>query len=153
RISRQTYIFTSEQSVRSISEFRALSKLISLDLPVPLPVAAWYKKVSRFQYRAAIIVERIPDAQPLADRINMLNAADWRLLGQTIRRFHDYGVRHADLNCFNVLIAQGLFYLIDFDKGRIMPSDSRSGWKANNLARFARSLRKVAGDTVLNEVW
>lgn len=153
RVSRKTYAYTNEHSVRSFSEFRVLSRLISLSLPVPAPIAAWYRKVSPLQYQAAIIVERIQSAMPLADRIGALNDADWHVLGQTIRRFHDAGVRHADLNCFNVLVVERDFFLIDFDKGCIIPPSSRSPWKNDNLNRFARSLKKVAGDAVLNQVW
>lgn len=153
RISQKTYTYTGEHNVRSYSEFRVLSRLISLDLPVPAPIAAWYRKVSPFQYQAAIIVERISGAVPLADQIDLLDGTDWYLLGQTIRRFHDAGVRHADLNCFNVLVVEGCFFLIDFDKGRMMPSGSRSNWKVDNLNRFARSLKKVAGDAALNAAW
>ena len=152
-ISRKTYTYTGEHNVRSFSEFRVLKRMISMALPVPRPVAAWFRKVSPIQYRAAIIIERIQGAKPLADLIGMLSGADWYSLGQTIRRFHDAGVRHADLNCFNVLVVEKDFFLIDFDKGCIMPSGSRSNWKTDNLNRFARSLRKVGGDAALNQVW
>jgi|SRR5690554_16388 len=154
RIARRTYSYSGEQRVRSLSEFRLLQQLTLLGLPVPAPVAAWFQKVTPLQYQAAIIIERIRNAVPLADRIDALDNSGWHLLGQTIRRFHDSGVRHADLNCFNVLIADGVFFLIDFDKGRIMPPGARSaGWKNKNLNRLARSLKKVACDADLNTVW
>lgn len=153
-LSRRTYAYFGEQHVRSFAEFRILNHMAALALPVPLPVAAWYKKVSRFGYRAAIVIERIPRAVPLADRIGKLDSADWSQLGNTVRRFHDAGVRHADLNCFNVLVVDNEFFLIDFDKGRIMPKNaSRSRWQEDNLNRFSRSLRKVASDAVLRQVW
>ncbi|MDS1310642.1 3-deoxy-D-manno-octulosonic acid kinase [Marinobacter xiaoshiensis] len=152
-ISRKTYAYTGEHNVRSFSEFRVLNRMISMDLPVPVPVAAWYRKVSPIQYRAAIIIERIKGATPLADLIGKLDSGDWHALGQTVRRFHDADVRHADLNCFNVLMVEKDFFLIDFDKGCIMPPSSRSNWKADNLNRLARSLKKVAGDAALNRFW
>lgn len=153
RISRKTYAYTREQDVRSVAEFHLLDRLVSMGLPVPRPVAAWYRKVSPVQYRAAIIVERLEDTKPLAEVVESLADTDWFTLGQTIRRFHDARVRHADLNCFNVLVRDQYFFLIDFDKGRIMPPHSSSRWKADNLDRFARSLKKVAGDAVMNRVW
>ncbi len=152
-ISRRTYTYTGEHNVRSFSEFRVLNRMVSMALPVPMPVAAWYRKVSPIQYQAAIVIERIQGAIPLADLMDTLNSADWHALGHTIRRFHDAGVRHADLNCFNVLVVERDFFLIDFDKGCIMPPGSRSNWKVDNLNRFARSLKKVAGDAALNHVW
>lgn len=152
-LSRRTYTYTGEHNVRSFSEFRVLKRLLNMALPVPVPVAAWYRKISPIQYQAAIIIERIQGAKPLADGVDSLNDDDWHALGQTIRRFHDADVRHADLNCFNVLIVGRDFFLIDFDKGSIMPPGSRTKWKTDNLNRFARSLRKVAGDTAVNRFW
>lgn len=153
KLSRKLYIYTRERDVRSFSEFRLLNRLKAMGLPVPGAVAAWFRKVSPIHYRAAIIIERLDDTAPLADLVPDLNDADWYRLGQTIRRFHDSGVRHADLNCFNVLVRDQTFYLIDFDKGRIMRPGTSSSWKQANLQRFARSLKKVAGDAVHQEVW
>lgn len=153
RLSEKDYTFTRERDVRSVSEFRLLSRLFAMGLPVPRPVAAWYRKTSPLLYRAAIIVERLEGTTPLADLIPDLEARDWYALGKTIRRFHDAGVRHADLNCFNVLVRDGAYYLIDFDKGRIMSDRSPVSWKNSNLERFARSIRKVAGESMLNRVW
>ncbi len=153
KLSEKAYAYTREQDVRSFSEFRLLNQLHRMGLPVPRPVAAWYRKVSPVQYRAAIIIERLDGTVPLAELITQLQPDAWYALGQTIRRFHDAGVRHADLNCFNVLVEGATFYLIDFDKGRIQPSSSASSWKNANLERFARSLRKVAGEAAQRKVW
>jgi len=153
RISEKDYTFTRERDVRSVSEFRLLSRLFDMGLPVPRPVAAWYRKTSPLVYRAAIIVERLEGTKPLANLIPDLEDRDWYALGETIRRFHDAGVRHADLNCFNVLVRDGVYYLIDFDKGRIMSGRSSANWKKSNLDRFARSIRKVAGEPTLQRVW
>lgn len=153
RLSRCTYTFAGEDRVRSIMEFRMLMRLSALGFPVPRPVAAYYRKLPVLRYQAAIIVERISDTAPLADLIDTRLDADWHRLGQLVRRFHDAGVRHADLNCFNVLVRGDEFYLIDFDKGCIMPPNSSHGWKNSNLKRFARSVKKIAGEQVLNKVW
>ncbi|MFT5988344.1 MAG: 3-deoxy-D-manno-octulosonic acid kinase [Marinobacter psychrophilus] len=153
RLSRCTYAFAGEDRVRSIMEFRMLMRLSALGFPVPRPIAAYYRKLPVLRYQAAIIVERIADTAPLADSIDTRLDADWRRLGQLVRRFHDAGVRHADLNCFNVLVRGDEFFLIDFDKGCIMPPNSSHGWKNSNLKRFARSIKKIAGEQVLNKVW
>ncbi|WP_257900511.1 3-deoxy-D-manno-octulosonic acid kinase [Marinobacter sp. F4206] len=153
KLSEKAYAFTRERDVRSFSEFRLLNQLDQMGLPVPRAVAAWYRKVSPVHYRAAIIIERLDETVPLAELITTLQAADWYALGQTIRRFHDHGVHHADLNCFNVLVRGETFYLIDFDKGQIRPPGSASSWKNANLERFARSLRKVAGEAAQKGVW
>lgn len=153
RISEQSYVFTREQDVRSVAEFRLLDRLVAMGLPAPRPVAAWYRKVSGFLYEAAIIIERLENTTPLAELIPVLDLADWEDLGATVRRFHDAGVNHADLNCFNVLVRDSSYFLIDFDKGRFMPTKAAEKWKTGNLERFARSIRKVAGNSVLDRVW
>lgn len=153
RVSRKTYAYTGENEVRSFSEFRLLDNLYRMGLPVPKPVAAWYRKSSLFQYQAAIIIERLPKTVPLADLLSELEGSAWEALGRLIRRFHDANVRHADLNCFNVLVRGGEYFLIDFDKGCIMPETSSSDWRSGNLERFARSIKKVGGDAVQARVW
>lgn len=153
RISRKTYAYTKESEVRSFSEFRLLDQLYQMGLPVPKPVAAWYRKTSPVQYQASIIIERLNGTVPLAELLEDLDRSAWVALGELIRRFHDAGVRHADLNCFNVLVQDNAYYLIDFDKGSIVPPGSPSDWKSRNLERFARSLRKVSGDAVQARVW
>lgn len=153
KLAEKSYVFTGEQNVRSFSEFRLLNWMVEAGLPVPRAVAAMYRKVSGLHYQASILIERIDHSVPLADLIRDLQASDWSRLGATIRRFHDAGVRHADLNCFNVLVKEAQFFLIDFDKGQLMPSSARPQWKQGNLERFARSLRKVAGETTQQKVW
>ena len=153
RMSENTYAFAGEPSVRSFSEFRLLNRLVSLGLPVPRPVAAFYTKTSLLTYRAVIIVEKLERTTPLASKISDLDERAWQTLGGVIRKFHNAGLRHADLNCFNVLVREEEFFLIDFDKGRFMPSGGPDGWKATNLNRFARSLRKVAGNAEQSRVW
>lgn len=153
KISENAYVFTGESAVRSFAEFRLLNQLVGMELPVPRPVAAWYRKTSLLQYQASLIIEQLERTTPLAELITSLDDEAWKALGGTIRRFHDAGVRHADLNCFNVLIRDGEFFLIDFDKGRIMDTSVSDRWKAANLERFARSLRKVAGEAAQARVW
>jgi 3-deoxy-D-manno-octulosonic acid kinase len=153
RFAQTTYVYTGEESVRSVAEFRLLNQLERLGLPVPRAIAACYTKVFPFRYRASILIERLCDTVPLADVIRDLRQSDWSELGRTIRLFHDQGVRHADLNCFNVLVRDATFFLIDFDKGQLMAPDASHGWKRRNLERFARSLKKVAGDAEQHRVW
>ncbi|MBU2952426.1 3-deoxy-D-manno-octulosonic acid kinase [Marinobacter sp. F3R08] len=155
KVSSAAYLYTRESEVRSFAEFRLLNQLVSFGLPVPAPVAAWYRKLSPIQYRAAIIIERLEGTTPLAELFQTLNHEAWAALGATIREFHDAGVRHADLNCFNVLVRGTEYFLIDFDKGAICTPDSNSGWKEQNLSRLRRSLVKVnAGESAsLSQAW
>lgn len=145
RVSRNTYVFTGESAVRSFAEFRLLNQLVSLGLPVPRPVAARYRRLSPIGYRAAIIIEQIEGVTPLAELLQELDDPGWTSLGRTVRQFHEAGVMHADLNCFNVLVRDDKFFLIDFDKCVIKPASSGAGWKDRNLSRLHRSLVKVSG--------
>ena len=70
-----------------------------------------------------------------------------------IRQFHDAGVFHADLNCFNVLVRADGDYLIDFDKCKLLARGLPENWKTGNLNRLARSLMKVAGESFVHRVW
>ena len=63
-----------------------------------------------------------------------------------IRRFHDHGVWHADLNANNVLIDnENRLYLIDFDRGRLRQAAPQ--WQQANLDRLKRSLLKLQSKT------
>lgn len=143
-LAKKSYCFMGETRVRSFSEFRLLKLLSDKGMPVPRPIAAWYRRSRILTYSAVIIVERLENAETLADVFDKLHADAWRRLGQVVRQFHDAGVRHADLNCFNVLVREGEFFLIDFDKGRIESGvTSRQSWKVANLKRLYDSLLKL----------
>jgi 3-deoxy-D-manno-octulosonic acid kinase len=108
-------------------------------------------------YRGDLITEEIPGAQPLSVllRASPLAAATWRDVGQCVRRFHDAGVCHADLNAHNILLdGAGRVYVVDFDRGARRAPGS---WRVANLARLERSLRKVCrdlpGDRLGGDVW
>lgn len=142
RILRDSYLWTGTARSRPFAEWRLLAQLHELALPVPRPVAA--RIVRRLcWYRGDILVERL-DGRSLAALLcngRELPAQDWRRVGRCIRRFHDAGVWHADLNAHNILLDETETYLIDFDRGRLRVHEQ--GWKTANLARLARSLAKI----------
>ncbi|MEE2763359.1 MAG: 3-deoxy-D-manno-octulosonic acid kinase [Pseudomonadota bacterium] len=138
-----SYTFLGYQRTRSFQEFRLLQALSGLGLPVPEPIGAWVRRVGILRYEARILIRRIPDAVPLPEA-KVLSAPElWRDVGQVIRRFHDAGLDHADLNCDNILVAPEQIYLIDFDKCRLREKASPAArWKQHNLARLGRSVQK-----------
>jgi 3-deoxy-D-manno-octulosonic acid kinase len=109
---------------------------------VPRPVAASYVR-DGIAYRAAILIERLPDVRSLADRALVAGKdAPWEETGRLVARFHRAGLDHADLNAHNVLFnAQGKGWLIDFDRSVLRIPATR--WRENNLARLQRSLLKL----------
>ena len=87
---------------------------------------------------------RIETAKTLADLLISDDVADavWVSVGKCIRRFHDAGVWHADLNARNILLgADFQVYLIDFDQARFRPEKPVNG--EGNLNRLKRSLVKL----------
>ncbi len=143
RISRRTYGFTGAENTRSVAEFRLLNHMFEAGLPVPRPVAAWYQLKTPVTYQAAILVCCIPEAMPFAAYLGQGCPRIWRDVGQLIRRFHEAGVDHADLNCHNILVTSSGLYLIDFDKGKLREPGVSESWAKSNLERFWRSVRKL----------
>lgn len=140
------YLFTGRQRVRSVAEFLLLHELAERGLPVPRPIACGYRLRGRLAYQAAILMERIPGARPLSDFARVEDRQVWQKAGACIRRFHDAGVYHADLNCMNILVADQV-YLIDFDRGALEPKGAgRAPWKQKNLDRLLRSVNKCLAD-------
>jgi 3-deoxy-D-manno-octulosonic acid kinase len=140
------YFDRGESTSRPIEEFHLTRRLRHLGLPVPAVVAARYVRSGRF-YRGDLITERIADVRTLAMRITALDLydEDWYSIGQLVARFHRVGLDHADLNAHNILHgADGRWWMIDFDRGRIR---KRGLWCDANLVRLRRSILKV-GDSL-----
>lgn len=142
RFNRDQYLFFGYPRSRPLREIRLLARMRAQQLPVPAPVAAAVWR-SGLCYRGDLITGRVP-GRPLSARLNELDDPRlWARLGELIRRFHEQGVDHADLNLHNILLADdGALHLIDFDRGRIRPSGR---WQRRNLERLQRSLRKCLG--------
>jgi 3-deoxy-D-manno-octulosonic acid kinase len=141
RVSRDRYLWRTEADTRSFAEWYLTYHLHRAGLPVPAPIAARYVRHGAF-YRADLITQRIPDATPLAQALlaGPLPLSQWIDVGRCIRRFHDAGVHHADLNAHNILLTPKQVYLIDFDRGELR---KRGWWADSTLVRLYRSLEKV----------
>jgi 3-deoxy-D-manno-octulosonic acid kinase len=130
---------------RAWREWHLLADLVSQGLPVPTPVAAQVVTSGPF-YRADLITQHLQNTRSLSEALAAapLSAEQWQAIGRCIRRFHDAGVYHADLNAHNILLGKDdAVWLIDFDKGEIRKSENE--WQQANLARLRRSLDKLAG--------
>ncbi len=142
RLSRDRYLYLGQSRTRPFAEAYLLAGLRSLGLPVPELLGALCTRHG-MTYSGALLTLRIPDAMTLAERISsgLESTTTWRSTGKCIRRFHDAGVYHADLNIRNILVdAAQKIWLIDFDRARMVrPGNPR---QASNLLRLKRSLRK-----------
>ncbi|MCG6656711.1 3-deoxy-D-manno-octulosonic acid kinase [Halomonas campisalis] len=141
-VSEARYLWLGLERTRAFRELRLTADLHERGLPVPRPVAAGVTRHG-LSYEAALLTVRIPGARALAERLaeNRADAALLTSVGATIRRFHDAGLDHVDLNARNLLVDDdGKTWLIDLDRCRMRPS---GGHVPGNLARLARSLRKL----------
>ena len=63
--------------------------------------------------------------------------------GAAIRKMHEAGIDHADLNMNNILVdKKGAVFIIDFDKAAVHPELGQRR-RIRNLRRLLRSLRKL----------
>lgn len=137
------YLWFVLSRTRAWREWHLLNKMFQGGLPVPKPVAA---QVVRFgwYYSADLLTVYLPDCRSLATCLEegSLTKKVWVQIGKCIRRFHDNGIYHSDLNAHNILLDGNCeVYLVDFDKGR-----ERTGpdaWKKASLFRLNRSLAKL----------
>lgn len=140
------YLWRGANRTRGFLEYHLTGRLLELGLPVPRPLAAVYWRAGASWYRAALLLERLPQVRTLAQNLWWAGAAPpWEAAGRTIARFHRAGLEHADLNLHNVLIdAAGRIWLIDFDRSRLRTPHRH--WREANLRRLRRSLLKLRGD-------
>jgi 3-deoxy-D-manno-octulosonic acid kinase len=146
--SRDQYWWRGEEGTRAFAEWQLTYHLHRAGLPVPAPIAARYRKHG-VTYRGDIITERLADVWSLAQALDVgpLSLLTWIAIGRCLRRFHDLGVCHADLNAHNILLGQDggnevavRVYLIDFDRGTLRKPGF---WQDANLVRLRRSLEKI----------
>ncbi len=140
RFNHDDYLWLGESRTRSLAELRLLLLMHAAGLPVPRPVAARYEQ-SGIAYRADLITEQLPDTRTLAERLleGELGLTGWTAIGRCIRRFHDFGVSHADLTAHNILLrGDEEVFVIDFDGASRRRKPGM--WRDANLARLRRSL-------------
>lgn len=145
KINRDRYWFSSLDSTRSFAEFHLLARLHQAGLNVPKPIAAKVEKTGFCCYHADILTEKVENARDLTALLQTeeLSQSLWQEIGQMIRKMHDLGICHTDLNAHNILVQQSdkqqKVWLLDFDK---CGEKSGNAWKADNLARLHRSFLK-----------
>lgn len=121
-----------------------MTRLKTAGLPVPSPIAAYYRRTSSLTFQARILVERLTGVWSLAEYPDVADTKLWFHIGQVIRRFHDCGLDHVDLNCHNILISPTEVYLIDFDRCKLYSQEQdRGDWRSGNLQRLNRSCEKL----------
>jgi 3-deoxy-D-manno-octulosonic acid kinase len=98
-------------------------------------------------YRGWLATRYVDGARTLWEWVSTAPSATagapvFRNIGRAIRRLHECGARHPDLNANNILVspAAGVLF-IDFDRARLAAGDGIA--PARDLDRLWRSLRKL----------
>lgn len=155
RLLQDRYLWTGLERSRPAREFRTTLALFEAGLPVARPLAALVQW-DRLTARGALVTEYIGDSRTLAQSLPVMvtdqpvavsgNRIPWAAVGRTLRRFHDAGLDHADLNAHNILLgADEQVHVIDFDRARWRSpeGDAQQRWRSGNLRRLHRSLLKL----------
>ncbi len=138
------YFWRGAERTRSFHEWNLLHLMYRAGLPVPMPIAAGYKRHGS-TYTADLLVGRIPAVRSLASALKAgpVSLPVWVAIGRCLRNFHAHGIYHADLNAHNILLGEesNEVWLIDFDRGAVrLPG----WWSDANLVRLQRSLHKIS---------
>ncbi|MBJ7538873.1 3-deoxy-D-manno-octulosonic acid kinase [Marinomonas transparens] len=142
KLNKRHFLFTGLKQTRPWLELSLLEHMRSLDLPVPRPIGGIYTREKGF-YQAELLTETIDKAQDLFELIKAGNSGqlNWQEIGQVIKKFHDKGIYHSDLNCHNIMIDHAnKVWVIDFDKCEQRTKNEK--WMQANIDRFKRSLDK-----------
>jgi 3-deoxy-D-manno-octulosonic acid kinase len=150
RVFFDQYLWLGQSLSRPWREWDILLQARAADLPVPEPVAAFTCR-SGLWYRAALITAFLDDTEMMTQRLQResLSRECWNKLGLLVKQMHTAGIRHADLTSDNILMdSSDRFYLVDFDKARIM--NKLDDWQWRPLYRFQRSIEKRDGQQHLH---
>ncbi len=146
--TRDLYLFGS----RSFQELVLTEAIRSSGIPTVEPVGAIHRLGPFPFYRPYLLLLEIPDAIDLAQYLQEIGSSPSpqdlvqkhkliRSAGLLLRRFHDQGFFHRDLQLKNILIAGEELLLIDFDRSyRKIPLTY--GDRMRNLLRLDRSAEK-----------
>jgi len=137
---------------RAFQELLVTERLRRRGAPVPDVLAAVQER-NRLGpgYSACLVTRRIVGSVPAAEALGRVPEGELRILmediGRAIRRCHEAGGWHADLNAWNLLVPGARpalpVVLIDWDRGRWIPDGVPNRARRANLSRLARSLRKL----------
>ena len=136
---------------RPLREFLLSERALRRGVPTAVVAAARVRPVLGLFYRGDLISVEIPGARDLGDLLKApppsakeLNRAV-RAAARAVRKAHDAGLLHADLNLKNVMVRGDEAWVIDLDKSRLRPGPLEPAERASNLLRLGRSYLKKGG--------
>ncbi len=138
---------------RPFLEFQLSERARRAGIPTSTLIAARVRSVAKLFYRGDVLLLEIPGALDAGDLVRTPPQAGRarnravRSLASAVRRMHDAGLRHADLNLKNLILSgEQVAYVIDLDRGRFLDGALDADARAANLLRLARSFLKAGGD-------
>ncbi len=141
KLIKDKYWFSGWENTRCYQELMTLNLLSEAGVNVPKPIGARATRQG-MRYQADILTEKVQDAEDLVSVLlnQPLDPSIYQRIGMEIRKMHNAGVNHTDLNIHNILLdKQVCVWLIDFDK---CGTKTGTGWQKNNLDRLLRYLKK-----------
>lgn len=137
---------------RPLRELRVALEAEALGIPTPTPIGAAIYPSFLF-YRGDIVTEYVPDSRDLATvlfpgspAVGPDPRAAMGAAGRLIRRIHEVGLIHQDLNLKNILVSgtdDGLdAQVIDLDRARFARGPLSEPTRRRMLERFWRSAAK-----------
>ncbi len=142
---------------RSLREIKVSHYLIKNNVLTPEIIAVRHIKTGMF-YRIWVISRFVPESRDLLEYLNAYKEDVITMMEKTgtfIRRIHDLGVFHPDLQVKNILVdSYSRLWILDLDKARYMNHLPRFA-RSMNIKRFLRSCRKriAMGEVLLPEGW
>lgn len=133
--------------------YRAYCKAYHLELlgiPTAKPIAAAEQRVFSFLRRSYLLMEEIPGATSLGQKLRSGKKPSREIIRKTaelIGRLHQEGFSHRDLKESNIVFDRdGKIFLLDLD-GLNFPGSVSSARAAVDLERLARDMSKCGGVT------
>jgi len=147
-ITRDIYLFGS----RSFRELALTEEIRSLGIPTIEPIGAIHRSILHFLYQPYFLSLEVPhakdliqyfqevDPRPVGEEL-LLKRKTIRSAGILLRKFHQAGFFHGDLQLKNILVTGDQLLLIDFDRSyrrKVLSIRER----IKNLLRLNRSVEK-----------
>ncbi len=133
---------------RPLLEFFVLIAARRRGLGVPDPIAAVIERRLGFFYRGTLVTAEISGGISLWDFLQGPSAESVApALARGLRRLHDSGLHHRDLNLRNILVVPGSgepeLAFVDLDRASLSAGPISAGARRRALRRFRRSARKL----------
>jgi 3-deoxy-D-manno-octulosonic acid kinase len=133
---------------RPLREFDLLLRARRCGLPVPEGVAAVIERRFVIAYRGHLFMTEVPDATPFLPFLQRHDGFDWQpLLAASLRRIHDAGLNHPDLNLGNILVVSHTgreqMVFVDLDRAVLGGAPLGPSPRARALRRLRRSAAKL----------